>query len=773
LPSSYQISASILGERGLVIVKQFQCPPYGQAAAGFLLLMAFAVFRLPPWLPLFAIESNGVDPSWQMLLNEAVTNDWVFGRDLFFTYGPFGFIHARMYHPETWGILIAAWIGISVIMADLVWRVTGHGRLSLIGRTLCGIAMLEFMSRDAMAVCFSLHAFVLLHAFGVAQFSRVAATAPSRGRQPTEMDRNENVRREAAAAEMVSVTASRLRAVSIIGTLQTLRQAIPILLLAALPWAKFSYFVTATFLGCTLVAAAVLQRRIPWRAILLFAACPLAWSMSGATLTECCEFIGTGFQLAGGYGAAMGLGPESTAGLVVLVSAGFVVLMLPVWLTSRLQFSDWRMSVLTMLFFHGLLFVAWKSCFVRYHTERIPVFLGTVFPLLAYGWLVSGQFESRSCATGSASAVSIESAKSWKHWRSQWHTFVPGLHAAERRCGLPLLMAGLVVLVSAGIIERVQPLTFGNAIGHTTGPLRDQVLAVAESVRNPNWRLSTHEAQLQKIRDANPIPDVDGSVDVFPSKLIVAFAHGLDLRPRPVLQSYAAFTPALIERDARHFRGDNAPNHVLVSVGEIDNRLPTMEDSRAWFELLSRYELTDSRDDLLKLSRRDRPRLSLPAEPTVRTIVKLGEPFDVPASSSGLIWCRIQIKPAAVGHLASILYRLPELRLRTIVSATDESQRDFRLLPGSAEAGFLLGPLVENREDLIQLWSSDDDSRQTDVSPKSRVVSISCSTTDQTLDTLLYQPEIIVEFFDVRLPEPTFNDSSGSVGIARRVSPTF
>ena len=736
-----------------------QCPPC-ESAAGLLLLVAFAVFRLPPWFPLFAVESNGVDPSWLMLLNEAVSRDWVFGRDLFFTYGPFGFIHARMYHPETWGILIMAWIGISVIMADLVWRVTGHGRLSLIGRMFCGIAMLELMSRDAMAVCFGLHALVFFEAVGVAQFSRVAATAHSPGRQPTEMDRNEKVSREAAAAEMVSVAASRLRAVSIIGTLQIFRQAIPILLVAALPWAKFSYFVTASFLGCTLVAVEMLERRIPWRAILLFAACPVAWLMSGATLTECREFVGTGFQLAGGYSAAMGLGPESTAGLVVVISAGFVVLMLPVWLASRLRLGDWRMSVLTMLFFNGLLFIAWKSCFVRYHAERIPVFLGTVFPLLVYGWLVTRFSKSPSCATGSASAVSIESAKSWKHWRSQWHSFWNFIHAAERRFGLPILMAGLVVLVSAGTLERVQPLTYDEVIGHAVSPLRDQILAVAESVRNPNWWLSTHESQLAKIRDANPIPKVDGSVDVFPSKLIVAFAHGLDTRPRPLLQSYAAFTPALIERDARHFRGDTAPNHVLISVGEIDGRLSTMEDSRGWFELLSRYELKGSTGDLLRLSRRDCPRLSLSAEPTVRTVVKFGEPIVVPASSSGLIWCRIRIKPAAVGRLASVLYRLPELRLRTTESPTGGSQRDFRLLPGSAEAGFLLEPLVESREDLIRLWQSVGDSGTQDVGLVDRSGSRSCMVTVERGCGFMFEPELTVEFFDIMSVDGNSRESS-------------
>ena len=727
-----------------------QCPSY--EAAGLLLLIVFAVFRMPPWLPLFVHESNGVDPSWQMLLNEAGSNGWVFGRDLFFTYGPFGFIHARMYHPETWIVLVAVWIGISVIMADLVWRVSEHGRLSSVGRTLVDIALLEFISRDAMAVCFSLHVLVFLEAVG-------------------------DLRKDVKAQ----------RTNSTVGTLRVFRQAIPILLLAALPWAKFSYFVTAAFLGGALFAVGVLQKRISWRAVLLFAACPLAWLASGATPSECGQFIGTGFQLAGGYSAAMGLGPESTAGLVVVIAAGIVVLTLPVWLIARLRFDDWRLSVLTMLFFHGLLFITWKSCFVRYHAERIPVFLGTVFPLLAYGWFMSRgtaenptrQRGTKSNENGSPESLADASGCqvrrtgcSFKHWQSQWHTLQVLVAAFQRRFCSPLLLTGLAILISAGMVERVKPFNFRGGVAWATSPLRDQILAVTESVKDPDWRRDTHESQLLKIREANPIPKVDGSVDVFPGKLAVGFAHGLEMRPRPILQSYAAFTPKLIERDAKHFRSSTAPDHVLISVDEIDNRLPTMEDSRAWFELLSNYELADASGDLIKLSRRNRPRLTLSLEVAFRTTIRCGETVVLPALTSELAWCRIEIKPSTLGELASVLYRLPELELRVVLPGPS-AERRFRLLPGSAEAGFLLSPLIEDRDDLVRLWSPDDASSLLDIGDHKQVVRFSCSTAAPTLDKLLFQPEVVVEIFEIRSAGENSDVTSQPVGIAGRINPAM
>jgi hypothetical protein len=700
---------------------------------GQLALIAFAVFRMPPWLPLFMPESNGVDPAWQMLINEAVSHDWMFGRDLFFTYGPFGFIHARMYHPETWAVVIATWVGIAAMTADLVWRVTGHGRLTTMWRTLCGMAILELMSRDAMAVCFSLHAFVFLEA---AQSQRPDAKTPS------------------IVKTQRSFASSRLCVKLIVELFQRIRLALPILLLAVLPWVKFSYLVTAAFLGCALAVVALLQRRFPWRAVLLFTACPLAWVMTGGTLAECGEFIGSGFQLAGGYSAAMGRGPDSVAGTIVMISAATIVVLLPVWLISRLPHPDWRLSFVTLLFYHGLLFIVWKSCFVRYHVERFPIFPGTVIPLLAYGAI---------CRRNSVEASSHGS----RDFRSLWHTLLQVFGYVDRRVVWPVLLAAVVLVVSAGHFERGRSNSLGGIVEGEVGPWRDQLSAIARSVTEPAWKKATHEDQLDKIRIANPIPEIDGTVDVFPSKLSVAFAHGLNLQPRPVLQSYAAFTPALIERDARHFRGPNAPDHVLMSVGAIDGRLPTMEDSTTWLELLSRYELTDTSCAFLRLSRRSQPKLSLNDEPVFRQTVRWNEAVELPDDLTGPVWCRIHLKPSLPGRFASILYRLPEIHLKTQVGHDHNGDRTFRLLPGSAEAGFLISPRVETRDDLCRLWNEEAGSSLQDIPSGNRVSSFSCAVAAQSGSDLLFAQDFMVELFGLSGIDRKSHDSAPATDVAK------
>ena len=706
------------------LASELLVPQNATAVMPWLLIITFSVFRVPPWLPLFTVESNGVDPSWQMLLNQAIRNGWVFGRDLFFTYGPFGFIHARMFHPETWSVLIAAWAGIAVIMADLVWRVTGHGRLTTTSRTLWSIALIELISRDAMAMCFNLHALIYLEAVhSLKKQAGLNSTESCSSPQGFQQRKYANI--QSTAKALRTFASVRLHAASV-HSRSYFRQALPILLLATLPWAKFSYFVTAALLGIALFSADYLQRRFPWRATLLLVACPLAWTLTGGTLDECLEFISMGFQLTIGYSAAMGLGPDTSAGGMVVISTGFVVLLLPVWLSLRLHHDDRRQRVLTSLFFWGLLFIVWKSFFVRWcQADRIPAFLGTVLPLIIYGFVA--RFADRRPSRTIPHVI---------HEVSRWFTG-------------PALLAVMLVVISAASVEAIRPLTVVGLLGEIFTPAQDQLRAVVESVKDPEWRNRIHETQLAEIRKSNPIPQVDGTLDVFPSRLAIAFAHHLKLKPRPLPQSYTAYTPELIERNAEHFRGPQAPDHVLMSIGEIDGRLPTMEDSQAWFELLSNYELADAHYELLQLRRRGRPFLTLSQEPILRKTCRWGETVSLPESLTGPVWCRIQITPALPGRVASILYRLPEIRLHVRVYQDEPSLSSFRLIPESAESGFLISPLAETRDDLIALWRATESSESGHSTDGRRVASIACEFAGNEWNQLMFESNISVEFFGI------------------------
>lgn len=133
-----------------------------------------------------------------------------------------------------------------------------------------------------------------------------------------------------------------------------------------------------------------------------------------------------------------------------------------------------------------------------------------------------------------------------------------------------------------------------------------------------------------------------GTVDVAPWDIAIVDAYALAWDPRPVLQSYSAYRPYLDERDARHYSGRIAPDHVLLANEAIDGRHLAFDEPATFRSLLSAYT-------------------ALP-QPAARFVVLSRRPFAVPTSTPAGTRCsalgrEIQV-PRLPGH--QVFARLPE-----------------------------------------------------------------------------------------------------------------
>lgn len=92
----------------------------------------------------------------------------------------------------------------------------------------------------------------------------------------------------------------------------------------------------------------------------------------------------------------------------------------------------------------------------------------------------------------------------------------------------------------------------------------------------------------------------DATIDVFPIELDLAYLSGLNLRTRPIPQSYSVYTSRLEQVNASHYLGDSAPEFVLFAgpvfqpFYAIDRRLPLNDDFPALQALRGRYRPVSS-----------------------------------------------------------------------------------------------------------------------------------------------------------------------------------
>jgi hypothetical protein len=211
-----------------------------------------------------------------------------------------------------------------------------------------------------------------------------------------------------------------------------------------------------------------------------------------------------------------------------------------------------------------------------------------------------------------------------------------------------------------------------------------------------------YAAALESIAAQQPLPLMPGSTDIYPFDQAFLFASHNTWSPRPVFQSYAALTPALAEANREHLVDSDAPENVVFKVSPIDGRVPSSEDGPSWPALLRFYRPTTRDGDFLFLKRRSNERArEASVGPSISSAHALGERILLPASRHA-VFARLRIRPTLFGTAIGFLFKRSQLGIR--FELRDGSQRTFRLVPGLAESGFLLSPLIETTPEFGLLY---------------------------------------------------------------------
>jgi len=168
----------------------------------------------------------------------------------------------------------------------------------------------------------------------------------------------------------------------------------------------------------------------------------------------------------------------------------------------------------------------------------------------------------------------------------------------------------------------------------------------------------------------------DGSVDVMPWEISYVLTNRLHYDPRPVIQSYTAYDEYLDTLNYEKYTSDTAPEFVLYSVGDIDNRHPFFTESKTKLALLTRYRVVDRFADFLLFRRTDEP---VPVSEEVLSTgqARLGETIDLDAAE-GLLYMAVDTHYDILGSAARLVYQPPSLNVT--VQFEDGTEKQYRAI---------------------------------------------------------------------------------------------
>jgi hypothetical protein len=571
-----------------------------------LVLSAALTLLLWPSLVNFPGAPEGyLDASWQEVLVHAHAQGWQFGRQIIFTWGPWGFLGSHFH------------LGESGAVARIVWETLGKllvaGGLVVLTQPLAawrqalfilGLVLFNWLFADTV-----FYVFISLLIVG-------GLLAPG---------------------------ALRWRCGFWIAALS---------FLAAF---KFTYLLLAGG-GVLLAAGAWVWRRNYHAALVVTVGYVLAfvlvWMAAGQHPDHIVPYLRRSIELSSAYGDAMGMDETWP---VFLCGAGLMVLVGAFVLRLFLTHPDRPFAVAASLFLAATWFIVWKSCFTRADGHVLGLFLFTLLLAVVLPGLC--------------------------HPARRWHWF----ELAPLSCLLG------IAITEPGLLSRCPGIALARIRANSRELPRVGPLPAA-------WQRS-----LETVRASALLPAVQaavgrGTVDVFHYEQAVALFNDLNYSPRPIFQSYVAFSSRLAWRNLRHFQSPLAPDFVLWKHMTIDGRFPTQDDAALVSELPRGYEPALEEGDYLLLKRvRPLPAQRLDRRLLLEQSLDFNGTLTLPPAGTHPLWIQVRLPLTLIGRLRSFLYKPPQVFLIT----TDVTGREstWRLLPRVAEDGFLLDPLLETQAD--------------------------------------------------------------------------
>lgn len=485
------------------------------------------------------------------------------------------------------------------------------------------------------------------------------------------------------------------------------------LLAVSLGWlslVKFTGLVESVMVVAVIAADNIFRhRRFPWIVPLWVASFVFFWVAAGQHPGSLGPFLCNSWRITGGYTEAMMVTSKTEAGHAVCFLLIAVLLCV---LTGRIAWTRHRfLGALPLAGLGTILFIVFKLGYVRNDRHETASAMALVL----------------------ISLVCLAVAG-------------PG---RKRAAGVALCLLIASTLFASSVFNRWLP--GGGLREHLAGTFSIYNLLAPVASSYTGYLRSEYEKNLANERKSHPLPPMGGGADLYSYDQTILFAHTLPYQPRPVIQSYSAYTPELAEINAAHLRTTRAASNILFAVQPIDGRFPSLDDGRSWPELLTLYDLKGALDDngkFLLLSRAAAAReyhLIL----LQNTSARFGEPLMLPAATNGPVWVEIEIKKSLAGTVVSTLYKPPVLMLT--VSLQDHTERRFRLVPGMAGGGFLLSPLIADTRSFAALAAT---GRQ-DLAGL-EVVSMVISARTGSGSTRCYQSPMPVRFYRLDYPLQDF-----------------
>ena len=210
----------------------------------------------------------------------------------------------------------------------------------------------------------------------------------------------------------------------------------------------------------------------------------------------------------------------------------------------------------------------------------------------------------------------------------------------------------------------------------------------------------------QKDSDVSPLPSSvteligDSSVCIYPWEISYCISTDLNYFPLATLQAYCAYTPYLDRITAEKFLNEDAPEHIILTLDTIDNRLPLIECPQTWEAIRNNYFVLIEDNGIILLRHNDH------APPVLyESLGILTQNIEDTIVLADADYLKITAELNWKGKLAKMFWKIPEVDMTICYSDENASDDSGRILLELFSEGVEVGSVIShnNTEQLIDM----------------------------------------------------------------------
>jgi len=197
----------------------------------------------------------------------------------------------------------------------------------------------------------------------------------------------------------------------------------------------------------------------------------------------------------------------------------------------------------------------------------------------------------------------------------------------------------------------------------------------------------------------------NSTVDIYPWDYTIIAANQLNLKPRPVIQSYASYTHWLDAQNATHFNSNEAPDFLIwdlkkmvsningAEMYSIDDRYLLNDEPQTMLQILKNYDYFYS-DEKFQIYKKRNHSLDIINQRIGHTALNWSQWTNIPDVNKNILRAKLNFDKTTFQWIKSFLYKDEQFWIYLLLKNGEIHK--YRIVPKNASDGIWIMPYIFN-----------------------------------------------------------------------------